>query len=513
MRDAIAWSYDLLAPADQALFRGLAVFAGGFTLSAAAAVTGDDQLAIDTLTDISSLVDKSLLRRAEEEGDEPRFAMLETIREFALEQLAESGEEEATRRRLAAWAVALAEPGYHGLLRRDHRRWLRRLALEIDNFRAVLGWAIERGEAETAQRLAFGLSRVWYLHGPVSEGRGWGERALASSAATATKVRAGALAVAAYLGWAQGDLARAHDLVTQILALSRQLDDKHFVASILYLAGMIANDRDEADQARESLGEALALFTAAGDRLFEAHALAELGLLAYYQGGDLVLAESHFNDALQRFRELSNPFGTGIVLTSLGRIARDRGDFARAADLYRESLILHWDDGDRGRIAGCLNGLAIVCALVGDAEPAARLFGAAEALREAVGAPVPRHRGQHDRAVAAARAVLGPEAFARAWSAGRALPLADAVMEAGAVRPAVAGPLAQQPSPADPFGLTSREVEVLRLVRAGLSNREIGERLCITQRTAQTHVQHIFDKLRVSTRAEAAAAAVEHGLL
>ena len=164
------------------LFRRLSVFAGGFSLAAAEAVAGDDACAIDPLEGISSLVDKSLLKQVNEVAGESRFAMLETIREYGLEQLAASGEDDATRRRLAVWSLALAEPGYTGFFGPEHRQQLARLDAEHDNLRAVLGWAIDRGEAEIAQRLVFALSRFWYVRGHLSEGLLWSQRALASGA-------------------------------------------------------------------------------------------------------------------------------------------------------------------------------------------------------------------------------------------------------------------------------------------------------------------------------------------
>ena len=182
---------------EQSLFRRLSVFAGGFSLAAAAAVASDDASTIDPLEGISSLVDKSLLKQVDEVAGESRFAMLETIREYGLEQLAASGEDDATRRRLAAWSLALAEPGYTGFFGPEHRQQLARLDADHDNLRAVLGWALDRGEAEIAQRLVYALSRFWYVRGHLSEGLMWSERALASDAETptSTAARAGALAV------------------------------------------------------------------------------------------------------------------------------------------------------------------------------------------------------------------------------------------------------------------------------------------------------------------------------
>src|SRR5215207_7604111 len=247
MRNAIAWSYDLLNPLEQSLFRRLSVFAGGFSLAAAAAVASDDASPIDPLEGISSLVDKSLLKQVDEVAGESRFAMLETIREYGLEQLAASGEDDATRRRLAVWSLALAEPGYTGFFGPEHRQQLARLDADHDNLRAVLGWALDRGEAEIAQRLVYALSRFWYVRGHLSEGLLWSERALASDAETTTSeaARAGALAVTGYLTWARGDDRRSAELWAEAIPLFRRLGDVSQLALALHAAGLAEEDRGE----------------------------------------------------------------------------------------------------------------------------------------------------------------------------------------------------------------------------------------------------------------------------
>jgi predicted ATPase/DNA-binding CsgD family transcriptional regulator len=515
MRNAIAWSYDLLNPLEQSLFRRLSVFAGGFSLAAAAAVASDDASMIDPLEGISSLVDKSLLKQVDEVAGESRFAMLETIREYGLEQLATSGEHDVIQRRLAAWSLALVEPGFTGFFGPEHRRQLARLDADHDNLRAVLGWALDRGEAEIAQRLVYALSRFWYVRGHLSEGLLWSERALASDAETPTSeaARAGALAVTGYLTWARGDDRRSAELWAEAIPLFRRLGDVSQLALALHAAGLAEEDRGEHDRARAMQAEALALCRTSDDTVFYVgHMLYALGVVVYRQHRDLDQAEAYFIEALQRFRESGDTYGAGIALANLGRVARDRGSYAQAAALYAEGLALHWDDGDRGRIAACLNGMGIVAALAGQAERAGRLCGAAEALREAIGAPVPRYRGQYDRAIATSHATLGEEAFTVAWAAGHALSLPDAVSEARAIPPGATRAEMGSASLAEHHGITPRELEVLQLLPHGLTNREIASRLFISPRTAQTHIQHVYAKLGVTSRAEAAAYAVAHRL-
>jgi non-specific serine/threonine protein kinase len=411
---------------------------------------------------------------------------------------------------LAEWVKAFVETGYYALLGPQHRQWLTRLDAEHDNACAALAWALDSGAAEMAQRIAFRLSTYWNVHGHLSEGLLWAERVLSSNTETSIEARAAATTVAAYLNWARGNAERSAALWAEAIPLKRQVEGAKDLARTLYSAGLAAEDRGDHDVARKLQEEALALSREAGDAIFAAHVLNALGQIAYRQLGDLEGADAFFAEALDQFRELEDRFGVGLALTNRGRIARDRGDLSQAAAMYAEALRLHWDNGDRAQTARCLNGLGIVAAFAGQGERAARLCGAAEALREVIGAPVPRYRGQHERAMGLARAALGEEAFAAAWAAGRLLSTADAVNEARA-GPVVAAAAATGRTPL-PSGITARELEVLRLLREGLTNREIGARLFISPRTAQTHVQNVYAKLGVASRAEAAAYAVEHGL-
>jgi non-specific serine/threonine protein kinase len=515
MRNAIAWSHDLLSPTEQIVFRRLSVFASGSTLeSAAAVIGGPEEVDSDLLEGIASLVEKSLLRRVEEADGDSRYLILETIREFGLEQLQASGED-VTRRRMAAWCLALAEQSHREIWGQRHGQWLARLEAEHDNIRAVLAWSLERGEAEIAQRLTGAFARFWWFRGHLTEGRAWAERSLLMLQQTSAVARAGALAAAGRMATALGDDEYAVEALSESLVLCRQVGDAHLTATALWRLGMAKEDQGDYDQAAAVLEEALALFQSLGDRLLVAAVRQALGVVSYEQH-DLPRATTLFADALQEFRTHDQPWLMGFALASLGKIARAQGDFGRAAPLYAESLTLRWERvGDKVGIAGSLRGLASIAALVGSHARSARLYGAAEAVREAIGAPFPRHQSISERAMATARACLGEAAFAVAWHEGRELRLPDAITEALMV-PAEAvkiTPAGKPLTPATRHGLTRREAEVLQLVREGCSNREIGERLFISERTARTHVQNILNKLDVSTRAAAAAYAVEHGLI
>jgi predicted ATPase/DNA-binding CsgD family transcriptional regulator len=516
MRGAIAWSHDLLTPVEQAVFRRLSVFGSGFTLeSAAAVVRGVDETESDLLEGVASLVEKSLLRRVDQSNGDSRYVMLETIREFGLEQLRDSGDEDATRRRMAIWYLALAEQSHREIWGPMHGQWLARLEAEHDNIRAVLAWALQHGEAEIAQRLAGALSRFWWFRGHLSEGRDWAERALVMPQPTSAVVRAGALGAAGRMATALGDDEHAVETLGESLAHCRRLGDAHLIATALWRLGMAKEDQGEYDQAAALLEEALSLFQALDDRVLAAAVRHSLGVV-YYEQNDFPQATALFAAALQEFRIHDQPWLMGYALASLGKIARAQGDLARASALYAECLKLRWERvGDKVGIAGSLRGLASIAALIGSYTRAARLYGAAEAVREAIGAPLPRHHSISELAMTKARAGLGDAAFTTAWQEGRALTLADAVIEALVVPTEAvdAAPVGKSLTPATRHGLTTRETEVLQLVREGCSNREIGERLYISERTARTHVQNILNKLDVNTRAAAAAYAVEHGLI
>jgi len=234
MYHAIAWSHDLLTPTEQVVFRRLSVFASGSTLeSAEAIISGSQEASSDVLEGITSLVEKSLLRRLEQPDGSSRYQMFETIREFGVERLRASGDEDATRRRLATWCLTLAEQSHREMWGPTQREWLARLEAEHDNVRAVFVWAFERGETEIAQRLAGELQRFWWFRGHLTEGRAWAERALMMPQQTSAIARAKALSAAGRLASAQGDDGRAIEALEESLVICRNIGDAHFTATSL----------------------------------------------------------------------------------------------------------------------------------------------------------------------------------------------------------------------------------------------------------------------------------------
>jgi predicted ATPase len=460
MGDAIAWSYDLLDPEEQALFRRLAVFAGGFTLPAAEAIWqggnapgspagGSSPWPVDhdraaTILDlIGSLLDKSLLRRLDVGGGEPRFGMLATIQEFGLERLWDAGEHEATRHAHAAHFLLLAEQAWPAFRQRSGQEpWLDRLETERANLRAALAWQDERCDAAALLDMAGALSWFWYIRGPLAEGRSWLERALAAQpAATPAESRARAMVGAGLLAHFQGDDDAARTWLEMSLARAQSLDDPWLLAFALLLLGMVAEDHGDYHRAEQRFAEALARFRDVDDRANTALALIHLGVAAWGRG-DTARATSLYEEALALQRPADDRWGIAVSLGYLGLLAAERGDLADAARRLRESLQLRWGAGAWEDVAGSLADMAVLAAAAGRTEWAARFFGAADALREQAGRfPTPRlpERAVFERAANASRATLGADGFVLAHAAGHTLSRQDAVAEANAFADELAG--------------------------------------------------------------------------
>ncbi|CAA9562458.1 MAG: hypothetical protein AVDCRST_MAG19-1927 [uncultured Thermomicrobiales bacterium] len=515
MRDAIAWSHDLLTGDEQALFRRLTVFVGGFTLEAAEAVGGGaGEPKTDVLEGLTALVNGSLLRRVELTGGEPRFAMLETVREFGLERLATSGEEGAVRRVHADYFLALAERCEPSIYRGcDLIRLLGALEAEHANLRAALGHLEEMGDAEATLRLAGALAPFWLFHSHRSEGRDWLERALDRTlgAQVSDGTRAKALGGAATLTFTQGNYGRARAFAEENLVLRHELGDRRGIATALNLLGAVTRAQGACDEAAPLFETALALFEEIGDSEWIALARNNLGILAYWQG-DLARGAALLEDAVRLYRQAGDryAYGAATVLSDLALVTCDRGDHGRAAALFAESLARWWEVGTKEGLADWLARVAVLAVAGGKPERAVRLLAAAEALREAIDYVFEQPElARHERAQAAARAEVGEAAFAAAWAAGGALAPDEAAAEASRV---VADLRAGDGVPPVTHGLTPREAAVLGLVAAGRSDKEIADTLFISRRTASKHVATILAKLGVPTRAAAATHAVRLGL-
>jgi predicted ATPase len=393
LRNTIAWSYNLLDEGEKKLFARLSVFVGGWTLEAAEAVctelksenqklSNDDQQhspifnsQFSILEGLISLMDKSLLRQIESQDGEPRFVMLETVREYALERLAASGEDELMHRRHAAYFLALAElakPKLHGP---DQGMWLARLEVEHDNLRAALRWALDFLEIETGLRLAGALFWFWYVRNHYNEGRAWLARllVLATSRGAAAGTRVRALYAAGALAYKQDDSAPAAALLEASLTLAREVGDTPGIAASLFQHGLMAHDQGDYDRARALCEESLRLYREIGDKWGIASSLWNLGRVMQNQG-NYEQATALYDETLIVWQESGDKRGMAFALNQQGLMAQYQGDYDRARALSEKSLLLFRELGDKWGVAKSLFYLGRVAQRQGDYDQAVVLL-------------------------------------------------------------------------------------------------------------------------------------------
>jgi predicted ATPase/DNA-binding NarL/FixJ family response regulator len=541
MRATIAWSYELLSASEQALFRRLGVFVGGFTLEAAAVVGADGEAGPggDALPGVAALMESRLLRHgpAGNGSPEPRYTMLETIREFALEQVAASDEADTISRRHANYFAAFAEQAEREYFGSKQVVWARRCLDELGNLRVALEWSAgPRGDPEPGLRLAAALWWFWWLRGsrvpgqaprevPVvgGEGLAWLARGLARDGAVSPAVQASALATAGLLATVEGhgDRRQALAQVEESVALARTAADPFALARAQLFQGYCHLVRGLTEAAVRPLEEALAGFRALDALAWAGVALWLLAETAAL-GDDDARAQALATETLEVCRQNGLKTGEAFILGRLGMTALRQGDHAAAERYFREALALHRTREDWHPMAVEVASLAHVAAIRGEPARAARLAGAAATLFHAIGAEVEealhgttRRIGlDHGQLIAGLREALGEERFAAEWAATHGRPLEEVVAEALSMSSADSGatePVAS-PEPGAALGLTPREVDVLCQLAQGRSNREIGEALFISPRTVNFHVTNLLGKLELDSRAAAAAFAVRHGL-
>jgi len=614
LRNTMQWSYALLSPAEQRLFRRLSVFVDGCTLEAAEAVcTTSDEVSTPVMEVVASLLDTSLLQRVGQGNEEWRLQMLETIRAYGLERLAASGELESTRHAHARYYLELVEQAEPALPNMQQRSWLERLNQERSNLWAALDWLVACNETEAALRLVGALGWFWFLRGYLSEGRSFLEHALATSrpgdAAVSGQARAKALYAAGWLAYWQFDIERATVLLAESLELSRQegatagmaaalnmqgiieyshrghfaagqalleqslrlyreAGDRAGIATVLKALGFQAHYRGEFARVHELCGESLTLFRESGDSWNIALLLHILGWASYCQGA-YAAARRLSEESVALFRRLGNPGFTAKALTILASEVTALGEEAMAASLLEEALALGEQGENRedlartlcalGRLdlrqgklaqarmrygegvttllnswraarltvrttwalASCLEGLGEIALSQGQVAWTVRLFAVAETLRAAgeyrnlIGIEQPFY----ERTLAEARTKLGEESFAALWAEGRAMTPEEVLAAEGqstsSTQVEAGAPVLMATKSLSPpvGGLTARQVEVLRLVAMGLTDKQIAERLVISPRTVNIHVHAIYKKLGITSRSAATRYAMEQQLV
>jgi non-specific serine/threonine protein kinase len=425
LRAAIEWSYDLLAAPEQALFTRLAVFAGGWTLDAAEAVGADAGGAAEVLGLLKGLVDKSLV--VVEEGDRAaRYRMLETIRAYGLEQLAARDDEAPTRARHAAYFLQLAETADRQMHGPEQPAWLDRLEREHDNLRAALSWAIESADYETALRFGRALTLFWFFHGHFSEGRRWLEAVLAEDRPELVPLRPWALNGAGVLACFQGDFASAGTRFAESIALAERLGDEESVAFSLTSLSGAALYQNDVPRAVALAEQSLTIFRRYANQWNIGLAITNL-IPALLGQGRLDEAMRLAEERLALYSSLGNPWGIASSYTNLGLVASARNTFDAAEAFYREGLAHFVALGDKWGSYEALAGLAVAVAARQRLTEAARLFGATDALRDALGAIAPPAYFHYEQVTAAVRAVLGDAAYTAATSAGHAVSPAEAI--------------------------------------------------------------------------------------
>lgn len=533
MRDAIAWSYDLLTPMEQSVLCCLSVFAGGSTLEAAEAVcpaaivTGDglvggDQSVPETYLVIESLVAQSLVRiGAAVDGEMPRLSMLQTIHEYAAERLTASGDD-GPRRRHAAYYRDLASRVERGLLIGDFQAWGAMLAPERANLRAALDWALQERDADTALELVATMySTAWISSAFAQEAETYLVRALALHDGS-PDARLAALAIAIRTSPAHFDPTEAETLAVEAIALARDAGDPFELPQIHATLGIICMHTGDEEGARTHLSQAVEGYRRVSAKIGLGWALCELAALdsrdAVDEGGDpgaMALARARYDEAVALFRESAYPRGLARALHGLAYVTYKQRDLPIALASTQECLARGWEL--RVPVFAFLEDIADIAGRIGQAETAAHLYGAADAERERFALPLePQYRAEYERDAAVSRRALGDVAFAGGWSEGRTLTEEQAVAIALAVSIPSGWAVADASGiPAGPvsISLSRRELEVMRLLAAGMSDRAIAERLFIGERTVNTHVGHVFAKLGVRNRAAAVTAAVAAGLV
>jgi predicted ATPase/class 3 adenylate cyclase len=432
LRSLIDWSYDLLSDAARHVLQRLAVFAGGWTLDAAERVCAGEGIDEgDVLGLLTSLVDKSLVAADERDGG-MRYRLVETVRQYAREKLLDGAGGTTVRNRHLDFFVTFAEDAKARLLGAETASWLRRLDEEYDNLRMALEWSLS-ADPHRGLALCGALQRFWIAHAHFSEGREWCARVLAATPNGGSPEHADVHNCAGLLAYHQHDYAMARASLEASLDIRRAARDTRGIAIALNNLGMVALDQGDLAAAGALHRESLALAREVGNRNGVARSLANLGMVECAEG-DYAAARLLFEESHAILRELGDREGVAIVLHSLADTAFEQGEWSAAGSYFSESLAILRELDHRVRIVFALEGVGALVAAQHEAARAARLWGAAQRVREDIGTPLADDAAFASR-VAAARASLGDAAFDAAWAEGRALTLDQAVELASRHRP------------------------------------------------------------------------------
>lgn len=523
MEKAIAWSHDQLSEEEQRIFRILSVFTGSFDLNAAVKIVETGDSLESPLDGVITLMEKSLLQHASGiDEDDTRCRMLQTVREFGLQQLASSGEEACVRAAHAQYMIEIAEDLSEQIWFPGFQRVLARLDAEHDNIRAALAWAEKTGDAELGVRLARAMINYWVVRAHYREGRDWLERSLTLGDLAPTAARARALVGVAWIATLQGDYAVAESAAEHALWMSRDVGARMVEATALHAEGLLNLHRGDYEEATNWLLQTLQIyqeleFVEVGGPQYVSSAYALLGRVALARG-DTGAAANYLEEGHRGLRAQAFSWRLGDTMRSFGDLARDRGDYAGALERYRESVALAKEHGDTLFLAEGLAGVASVVAAQGKLDQAARLYGAAEAMRVQLGVAIDAwERPAYDRRVAAVRQALPAAVFDAAWQAGASLSLEAVIAETLATETGNAGDRAMSEKAAalsqSGVSLTNRERDVLRLLVDGRTDREIADALSISPRTVGGHVTNLLTKLNVQSRTAAVSIAVRQNLI
>jgi len=505
LRASIEWSYQLCTPQEQRLWAQLCVFAGNFELDAVEGVCTGDIVADEIVDLVSGLVDKSIVVR-HELGTVVQYRLLETIREFGLERLNETGDGPALRMRHLQWYAALVHTAKAEWISERQAYWLARLAAESANIRSAVDFCLnELGDADAVMEIlvAIPLGYLW-ARGKLGDGRHWFDEALARSSGV-TVLRMRALLRNSIMAMVGGEFATGNELLDEARGLIRQVSDPTVLTQLHHVAAHSAHYAGDIPRAAAELEQALAMSIDRTDLDCHLDVLQSLAFFASMAG-----QHERSKACYEAIIQLTAPRGESLhranALMALGLDAWRRGDTVHAVELQRGGLEMRLGLDDRLGTALGLEALAWGVGALGQHKRAAHMLGAADVLWDSTGASIavrmPELVCEHDTSVAAARAALGDQAYATELRRGRQMPLAQALNDAEHTRRST------RSGEVDAGGvgsLTPREEQIAGLLAQGMSNKAIAKSLVIAQRTAETHVANVLVKLGFTSRSQVAA--------